>query len=449
MYTYLAGHVGRSGDEGAFQALTRGYTHWASGRLDQLTVNINNPKYCHIRATMKPSMKTGVYHVYLLLESDAKGLASILSATCECAAGYVSVQMFVLTAYVGIYLFRKSASCTHVSAALSAIKPTSFQPQPNIPFRMEEEQALPVTSYLCQWKVPKSRKESTIPMSEAVFEKHEYSKQRKRKIKPVEDYDPRPPEFLGSASDRLPALLEEIRGEHLCVSLLFDKKCRHWNAEDEQNMNQPSAHNVPADAALQTTMSAFKESQRISEAKAREIEQGTREQRLSSLWFSARRYRITASNFGRVLSLKRETPPDSLVMHILQPKCFSALATQYGIDNEQLAIEEYVSHQNTHGHPDLTVSVSGFIIDTTHPFLGASPDGAVYDPIDLQKPFGFLEIKCPYSVRNQTPVEACSSPGFYCTVDETSRTMLKYKGKWELVEGHGVTWWCTQKKELV
>ena len=51
-------------------------------------------------------------------------------------------------------------------------------------------------------------------------------------------------------------------------------------------------------------MSAFKENQCISEAKAREIEQGTRDQRLSSLWFSAHRYRITVSNFGRALSLK-------------------------------------------------------------------------------------------------------------------------------------------------
>ena len=87
-----------------------------------------------------------------------------------------------------------------------------------------------------------------------------------------------------------------------------------------------------------------------------------------------------------------------------------------------------------------------------------SPDGAVYDPADLQKPFGFLEIKCPYSIRNQTPVEACSSPGFYCTVDTTSgclhlkevtHTMLKYKGKWKLLEDHGVTLWCTRKKGLV
>ena len=65
------------------------------------------------------------------------------------------------------------------------------------------------------------------------------------------------------------------------------------------------------------------------------------------------------------------------------------LATQYGIANEQLAMEKYVSHQNTHRHPDLTVCASGFIIDTIHPFLGASPDGAVYDPVDIQSHLAF------------------------------------------------------------
>ena len=162
-------------------------------------------------------------------------------------------------------------------------------------------------------------------MSEAVFEKHEYSKQTKRKIKLVEDYDPRPPQFQGTASDRL----DEIRGEQLCVSLLFDKKCCHWNeVNDQHNVDQPSAHNVPAHDILQTTMTAFKEMLCISEAEAKEIEQVTRDQRQCSLWFSARRNKITASNFGRVLSLRRETSPDSLVVHIIQPKHFSTLSIQ-------------------------------------------------------------------------------------------------------------------------
>ena len=63
--------------------------------------------------------------------------------------------------------------------------------------------------------------------------------------------------------------LEEIRGDNLCVSLLFDRKCRHWDA-DKQDLNQPSGHSIPADADLKTTMSAFKDSMNISEAKARE-----------------------------------------------------------------------------------------------------------------------------------------------------------------------------------
>ena len=55
-----------------------------------------------------------------------------------------------------------------------------------------------------------------MPMSEAVFEKHDYSKPRMRKLQPIEDYDPRPPEFRGTT------------------------------------------HHVPANAALQSTMSALK-----------------------------------------------------------------------------------------------------------------------------------------------------------------------------------------------
>lgn len=88
VYTYLAGHVGRTGDQGAFRALARGYTHWSSGRLEEMDVNTNHPEYCHVRCTMTPSMKSIPYHIYLLLGRDGE-LATICSATCECAAGYV------------------------------------------------------------------------------------------------------------------------------------------------------------------------------------------------------------------------------------------------------------------------------------------------------------------------------------------------------------------------
>ena len=87
MYSYLAGHCGRDGDEGAFRALSCGYIHFASGRIEAIEVNLNHPLYCHVRSILKPSMMSGTYHTFLLLQCDDE-LAMICSATCECAAGY-------------------------------------------------------------------------------------------------------------------------------------------------------------------------------------------------------------------------------------------------------------------------------------------------------------------------------------------------------------------------
>ena len=64
LYAYLAEGVGSStATEGAFRALSRGFIHWASGRLEDLEININNPSYCHVRSNMNPSMKQGSYDV--------------------------------------------------------------------------------------------------------------------------------------------------------------------------------------------------------------------------------------------------------------------------------------------------------------------------------------------------------------------------------------------------
>ena len=160
----------------------------------------------------------------------------------------------------------------------------------------------------------------------------------------------------------------------------------------------PSVHHIPDATRLSETIAAFKKSLEISDEQAREIERNTRK-RLSSLWFSVRRYHITASVFGTILTRRADTSPDSLVLRIIQPKNFSTPATQYCIENEQIALKEY---EQTHGHPQLSVSPSGFLINTTYPFLGASPDGGVYDPSNTQQSFGFLEIKCSYSHQNNT-----------------------------------------------
>ena len=85
-FRHLAGHIGHTSNQGVFRALTRGYTHWASVRLEEMEVNTKHPHCCHVRCVMKPSMRSGIYHVYILLSREG-ALPNICSATCECAAG--------------------------------------------------------------------------------------------------------------------------------------------------------------------------------------------------------------------------------------------------------------------------------------------------------------------------------------------------------------------------
>ena len=76
---------------------------------------------------------------------------------------------------------------------------------------------------------------------------------------------------------------------------------------------------------------------------------------MSSKLFNVRRYRLTVLNFGAVISRKPwpDTPPDKLVLPILQPTNLTSLAMQYDIQHEKLAIDAYVNYQQHNGHPDM------------------------------------------------------------------------------------------------
>ena len=277
---------------------------------------------------------------------------------------YIHSQEHIYTLLLPAFLFtsmfsfspnglcRQSSSCVHVSAVLHAL--TELTPKRALPLDFEhsndEEEILPVTSQLCRWNVPRKHKESTMCMSEAVFQKHEYSRPNK---KPFEDFDPRPVQYRGTAASRLPALLDSVRGQELCVSLLFDKKGQLSNVTSHESIVMSGA-NVPKVVELRKTIAAFMESLHVNDDKAREFERETRDQRHSSLWYSVHRYRITSSLFGTVLS-HRDT---SLVLRIVQPKQFSTAATQHGIEMEPIAVAKYVEYQHNNGHPNLSVCSS-------------------------------------------------------------------------------------------
>ena len=145
------------------------------------------------------------------------------------------------------FFIRISASCTHVSALLHAVVAatfTKFTIRPTSSASNSEEDLL-VTSYPCQRKVPKKRKQSTLCFTDSVFEKHVYGKVKRRRLEPLEDFDPRPDKFKGTAKNSLPALLNDLRGEELCISLLLDSNLCPNNGTILSSSSVPTSSTLP------------------------------------------------------------------------------------------------------------------------------------------------------------------------------------------------------------
>ncbi|KAK4872455.1 hypothetical protein RN001_014484 [Aquatica leii] len=115
-------------------------------------------------------------------------------------------------------------------------------------------------------------------------------------------------------------------------SLLFYhlKKTKDYGTYCNKPDMSPEEYNIAQDVYLKDI--------RLTEDEIRNIEQNTRVQRKSDLWFSERRKIVTASKFYDVCSKLPYTSRASLVQSIIRPKHFSAAATEYGVTHEEEAI---------------------------------------------------------------------------------------------------------------
>ena len=140
VYTYLAGHVEHTGQQGAFRVLTRGYTHWASGRLQEMEVNTTHPACCHVRCVMKLSMKAGL-HVWVCL--------CVHMHVCACVLCAIFTFLF--------HFLQQRVSKLHSCLLFFIVNPTSFNLKPNIHSAGVTDGEVPVTLLPCLWKAPRKR----------------------------------------------------------------------------------------------------------------------------------------------------------------------------------------------------------------------------------------------------------------------------------------------------
>ncbi|GLV46247.1 hypothetical protein CBL_12324 [Carabus blaptoides fortunei] len=118
----------------------------------------------------------------------------------------------------------------------------------------------------------------------------------------------------------------------------------------------------------------------------------------SSSWYNFRSGRITASNFKTVCRTSLNNPSLSLIKGICYPQkiTFRSNQTDYGLRHEKAALDTFEKiHKTKHEN------VSVLHLSTSHPQLGASPDGIITCSCCGT---GCIEIKCPFHMKN----EGCS-----------------------------------------
>ena len=188
-----------------------------------------------------------------------------------------------------------------------------------------------------------------MQISNTKFQKHVFGRKRKYDIEPLTDFDPRPEELRGNSKEQLTTYLDKVRGQGIGVSSLFDDQSRCWSTASESTSQNYHTPMLPTKRELQERVTAFKESFNMPQQKLREIEQSTRDQSENPLWYAVRRYRITASYFGKIFCRKPTTPPEALMLQIINGKQFTTSATEWGREKESLALAMYAQFQKDNG----------------------------------------------------------------------------------------------------
>ena len=136
----------------------------------------------------------------------------------------------------------------------------------------------------------------------------------------------------------------------------------------------------------------------VSEEQAKAVEAATRDQASSKLWFRFRAGRITASKMKTACCTDPKQPSQSFIKSVCYPESykFTSKATTWGCNHEKFARDMFLDvHKES--HENVKVHDTGFFINPSVPFLGASPDGFVScDCCGVS----VIEVKCPFCVKS-------------------------------------------------
>ncbi|KAK9752249.1 Viral alkaline exonuclease [Popillia japonica] len=125
---------------------------------------------------------------------------------------------------------------------------------------------------------------------------------------------------------------------------VYRRKKGNHNGPDADYGQVTSISDAPdvSEEILETEKKAFLRSLEKTAEDIEMIEAQTRGQNANPQWIEERAFRLTASNFGSICKMRSTTSRAKRVEQLLYPNFFGNTATKYGVENEGVAIKDFV-----------------------------------------------------------------------------------------------------------
>ncbi|XP_028398837.1 uncharacterized protein LOC114522365 [Dendronephthya gigantea] len=361
-----------------------GYQLFKDKMVTQVKVKPNvlkgQEKFFLFKCVVHASMKKAHYAVYVHLRQDT---GKISHASCTCTAG-------------------KGGCCKHVAALLFQILDYIQLELPEVP------DDLTCTQLLQQWHVPNTSEKLE---SAVLFDQVKISKATSKTEKHyVSEYNNPAPVFAKCVNvEDLKKLEDGLKTVGTCdylQGLLASNNCEPFHYQE-------FVKELPSKKAFNDADLFANQMYNV------EIRKSILEQITVPDFTEVCKYLPSQEYMPYTKSTLYTTKEKWLILNAIQevnPNVnYAPEACQWGNSNEQMAIQKYLEQKN---FEDLMMSACvqcGLFVNIEAPWLGASPDCLLHDHVEPS--FGIGEVKCPFSKKEMTIIEACKvDPSFYLHV---------------------------------
>ena len=312
----------------------------------------------------------------------------IITAHCNCMAGL-------------------GEACSHISAILFTLDANT-----------QVRKTFSCTSLLCSWLPPTFKSVPFAQIADIDFSVPSHKKKRSLEPEQTSSAIVAEPCKLTPSSQDLDTLYKKLSeaGKPVILSLV-PKYCETYVPLCEQEILPKPLTDLFKEEYLDLSYpdllaccESCYDGLTITTEQSKAVEQKTKQQCGSKVWFQQRAGRITASRFKAAACTDIAQPSQSLIKAICYPKnhLFKTRATAWGCEHERTARDAYIDEAEK-THIGLVFSLSGLVLHIEYPHMGASPDGIVSCECCGQ---GVIEIKCPFSCIDKTFLESTSDQRF-------------------------------------